>query len=528
MRKLSVAMGSALPDPVAATARPSPVPTPAIENKTAPGQRGPVGLSPRTTYSRVNTGTPPVPDAGMSLHKSAPPRGSEFLPNKLAHQEVFMATSADRPSLNDMVKAAMAGTIAKSEITREALRQTGEEFSTKIASAQYSDDHVSTQDVHKLASALGYLANSFRKEAYDLGPGAGPGALEVSGAKASGNSLDAGESGHAIASNQPPMTPALQRDQVQSGKSNTGLQDDLNKKAGVKDMATATGTYVKGMAKRLTGVNDIQAGRQGLKNSKLVNMPEMAETNKAIRNDAYKSMAKGVGKAVGTAGAVGGAGYYATHRNMDKKSSAPVLLLRKIAANAPDASASGMGVPSEPGDVSSQKRMISSNQSAIDYTRREAKSVPKREVGKYLDQPALTVAGDSVLAKSLEHTNSAGAKIAAATTHLERVGKKTMGLLARTGGGENAMNPETAKRIGKAVYGTGAAAAAGGGAIYATRDKKSSADFSKVAAARALLSNLMDKVSEEQGKSKKTKEAVVPLNISSPSDSSGFQAQGLK
>jgi len=326
-------------------------------------------------------------------------------------------------------------------------------------------------------------------------------------------------------------------------------------------MATATGTYVKGMAKRLTGVNDIQAGRQGLKNSKLVNMPEMAETNKAIRNDAYKSMAKGVGKAVGTAGAVGGAGYYATHRNMDKKSSAPVLLLRKIAANAPDASASGMGVPSEPGDVSSQKRMISSNQSAIDYTRREAKSVPKREVGKYLDQPALTAAGDAVLARSLAHTNSAGAKIAgikemyeatkgrlgsakkAVGEHFESVGRKVTrsensGLAKPPASGKtlklHANNEAAAarrstvhRRVGAGVYGAGAGAAAAGG-YAATRKKESSADFSKVAAARALLSNLMDKVSEEQGKSKKTKEAVVPLNISSPSDSSGFQAQGLK
>ena len=449
-----------------------------------------------------------------------------------------MATSADRPSLNDMVKAAMAGTIAKSEITREALRQTGEELSVKTASAQFSDDHISTQEVHKLASALGYLANSFRKEAYDLGPGAGPGALEVSGAKASGNSLDAGESGHAIASNQPPMTPALQADKVQSGKSNTGLQDDLiNKRAGVKETASKGVAYLKEKAKGFPGMADIRKAKEQRALSKSYPSISQKDADTAT-SDARKSLAKGIGKAVGTVGAVGAAGVGAKKgatlfANRDKgskkkRASAPISFLRKLAANAPDASASGMGVPSEPGDVSSQKRMISSNQSAIDYTRREAKSVPKREVGKYLDQPALTVAGDSVLAKSLEHTNSAGAKIAAATTHLERVGKKTMGLLARTGGGENAMNPETAKRIGKAVYGTGAAAAAGGGAIYATRDKKSSADFSKVAAARALLSNLMDKVSEEQGKSKKTKEAVVPLNISSPSDSSGFQAQGLK
>ena len=533
MKKFSTAMGSALPDPVAAEARLSPVPVPAIENKTAPGQRGPVGLSPRTTYSRVNTGTPPVPDAGMSAQKSAPPRGSEFLPNKLAHQEVFMATSADRPSLNDMVKAAMAGTIAKSEITREALRQTGEEFSTKIASAQFSDNHVSTQDVHKLASALGYLAGTFRKEAYDLGPGAGPGSLEVSAPKASGTSLDAGESGHAIASNQPPMTPALQAEKAQSGKANTGLEDNMGKKASAN-------------FSRLMRMGD-----------------EPVETG------------------------------------------LPINFIRKLAAEGPDSSASGEGVPSEPGDVTSQKNMIASNMAAINYTKREAKAGAKRDVNKYLDQPALTAAGDAVLARSLEHTNSAGAKIAGAVgDHLERVGRKTVRLVGRTGGGEAAMDPATAKRIGATVYGTGAAAAGGAGYVAtrdkesgakemyagakkgvqrygsllkggkreeldaaamvgghisqgmakaerravnvargatgagaaalgaggyaATRKKESSADFSKVAAARALLSNLIEKVAEEQDGKKKTKEAVVPLNISSPSDSSGFQAQQLK
>jgi hypothetical protein len=405
-----------------------------------------------------------------------------------------------------MVKAAMAGTIAKSEITREALRQTGEEFSTKIASAQFSDNHVSTQDVHKLASALGYLAGTFRKEAYDLGPGAGPGSLEVSAPKASGTSLDAGESGHAIASNQPPMTPALQAEKAQSGKANTGLEDNMGKKASAN-------------FSRLMRMGD-----------------EPVETG------------------------------------------LPINFIRKLAAEGPDSSASGEGVPSEPGDVTSQKNMIASNMAAINYTRREAKAGAKRDVNKYLDQPALTAAGDAVLARSLEHTNSAGAKIAgvkvprqftvgptgaakveemyagakkglqryggllkggdrealAATANKaeqalkgNKVGKNklnlTKGLSAAT---DASANENRAVNIARGATAGGALAA--GGLYAATRNKESSADFSKVAAARALLSNLIEKVAEEQDGKKKTKEAVVPLNISSPSDSSGFQAQQLK
>jgi len=620
MKKFSTAMGSALPDPVASEARLSPVPVPAIENKTAPGQRGPVGLSPRTTYSRVNTGTPPVPDAGMSAQKSAPPRGSEFLPNKLAHQEVFMATSADRPSLNDMVKAAMAGTIAKSEITREALRQTGEEFSTKIASAQFSDNHVSTQDVHKLASALGYLAGTFRKEAYDLGPGAGPGSLEVSAPKASGTSLDAGESGHAIASNQPPMTPALQAEKAQSGKANTGLEDNMKVGFAVTEKGHKFDTE-RAKMRREHALDQARLGQRYFAvghYDKEGNNPASVGNALRFRSGAadhpimearhQEYVAKKHGKGENAYNLWGGTtipvkeeahakpGFFGTFGKVkDKKASAnfsrlmrmgdepvetglPIGYIRKLAAEGPDSSASGEGVLSEPGDVTSQKNMIASNMAAINYTRREAKAGAKRDVNKYLDQPALTAAGDAVLARSLEHTNSAGAKIAgvkvprqftvgptgaakveemyagakkglqryggllkggdrealAATANKaeqalkgNKVGKNklnlTKGLSAAT---DASANENRAVNIARGATAGGALAA--GGLYAATRNKESSADFSKVAAARALLSNLIEKVAEEQDGKKKTKEAVVPLNISSPSDSSGFQAQQLK
>jgi hypothetical protein len=70
--------------------------------------------------------------------------------------------------------------------------------------------------------------------------------------------------------------------------------------------------------------------------------------------------------------------------------------------------------------------------------------------------------------------------------HLENVGKKTVGLAA--GGGEGAMNPSTAKRIGAGVYGAGAAAAGGGAAAvhHATRDKKASA-LDELALERAVV-----------------------------------------
>jgi hypothetical protein len=225
-------------------------------------------------------------------------------------------------------------------------------------------------------------------------------------------------------------------------------------------------------------------------------------------------------------------------------------------------------------------------------------------VNKYLDQPALTAAGDAVLARSLEHTNSAGAKIAfsisdaghaydqqmntaranrgyakqdvkaqrigskadlatakrqrtidrlhdAADTKTYRSDFKTSRDAARMqlksdkpnlsarrqsytaaqhAAGDNAYNPLGGMMTKK--DGTSSSV----GSLFkknlamdgSLKSASAPNDFSKVAAARALLSNLIEKVAEEQDGKKKTKEAVVPLNISSPSDSSGFQAQQLK
>jgi hypothetical protein len=80
----------------------------------------------------------------------------------------------------------------------------------------------------------------------------------------------------------------------------------------------------------------------------------------------------------------------------------------------PGASASGEDVPSEPGDVSRQKGMISSNESAINYTKRDAKADPKSDVAQTLDEPPLSASTDPVLQKTLDHTSSAGVKISSA------------------------------------------------------------------------------------------------------------------
>jgi len=89
------------------------------------------------------------------------------------------------------------------------------------------------------------------------------------------------------------------------------------------------------------------------------------------------------------------------------------------------------------------------------------------------------------LRKGLEaagrHVGKAGNK---AGKHLEGVGKKIVGVVAK--GGEGAMNPTTAKRIGGGAYGVGAAAAGGAGAAIHHRSKKESSALDELALQEAF------------------------------------------
>lgn len=69
-------------------------------------------------------------------------------------------------------------------------------------------------------------------------------------------------------------------------------------------------------------------------------------------------------------------------------------------------------IPAEPSDVNSQKGLIGSNQAAIDYTKRDAKKDPKKDLGAVLTEPALSASTDKTLARVWDKTEQAGAKIA--------------------------------------------------------------------------------------------------------------------
>ena len=72
----------------------------------------------------------------------------------------------------------------------------------------------------------------------------------------------------------------------------------------------------------------------------------------------------------------------------------------------------GEGVP--PMKTRGQDSMIADSNAAIDFTKRDAKAEPKKDLKKVLDEPAQSKATDSKLKENLTATDQAGAKIATA------------------------------------------------------------------------------------------------------------------
>ena len=458
--KTSGSTGSALPDPVKDQTAIAPLPMPAIENKPAPGQTGPKGLSPRTTYSKVNTGSPPVMDAGAMGQKASPNRGMEFLPAKVAAQRgsTMTTTMHARPSLQDMVKQAMAGAASALSTNLEAARQeTAQRGTTKTASVKVDTSEVSTEMVSKLAGALEFIEQQLRKEAE--GPGEGPGSLTVMQASASEtNMMDAGHSGEATSKNQPPMNPPLQPEKVQEGNAGTGLQTNDSMMHGeqpvepIKNASAALNVLSRlgkaGTDKEASAAGKLMAARDSVKGAlgaaKGFGAKAVGKGKElgAKAGDFAKSHPKSVGGAGLAAAAATGAGLKMTanRRNAykSKEGSAPISFIRKLAEDAinpahisspasvnpaappPGAAPAGEQVPSEPSDVTSQKSMISSNEAAINYTKGQAKADPKKDVNQVLTEPALSSAHDKVLNEVFENTGRAGVKISSAKEPMKK------------------------------------------------------------------------------------------------------------
>lgn len=394
--------------------------------------------------------------------KSTPARGLEFLPAKTAEERTM--TMAQRPTLQDMMKAAMEGTVDRVDITSEAARQLGhqeEDDSTKVASAEAQSEHYSTEHIEKMASALDYISGELGEtKVADDGnvqqPGQGPGALDVLEAKSSETNIDAGQSGKAIAQNLAKTDPPTQKEEVQVGKANTGMDTNDGNMHGEQPLKP-----IKNESASIAPASPLPTPTTQTKQS-AADPTELFKANLERLTKAAQAPA---------------------HEGV------PIEQIRKLAEDAlnpakveagkqnpPDASAAEEGVPKQPSDVTSQARsMVGSNQSAIDYTKREAKENPKGDVNQVLAQPALTRKNDPVLHKVLDNANKAGVKLSS--------------------------------------------------------DQSIAGDSVKVAAARALLSNMIEKHAAEKGEQnngkKKEKDSQMGAAPSSPSAASGFTASSL-
>jgi hypothetical protein len=454
-RKHAEAVGSATPDPIAGQAAVQPIPPVAISNKPAPGQTGPRGMGPRQTYSRVNTGLPPTPEAGLTAQKSGPNLGLNTLP-KLSEAQMT-DTFLPHMDLNTLLKSAMDGTASRAQVAVEAARQLqlhgGEVPETKTASAR-TTPHFATEQLSKLASALAYVADELDKTAE---PGEGPGALTVTETTVSGESLQPGQSGQATAGNQPPRTPATQASQTPGGGASTGLEDN-------GDMQHAEQPVEPIPNEKASLENDKSKTAASLLNKNASRISALAgKAKEVVKSEAgkVKDFAGQVGQAAkknpGTAAALGGAlaagaalkatrgtgvpaalagngkpmAYAAGHRAGKKEASVFDLIRAKqaedainpasiSAGTAPDAGGSptgatpsGEGSVAVPSDVTSQANMIGSNEAAINFTKGQAKADPKKDLRNVLNEPPLSAATDKVLNQAFANTGAAGVKIAA-------------------------------------------------------------------------------------------------------------------
>lgn len=356
--------------------------------------------------------------------------------------------TAVRMTIQQMIKAASEGASDHAQLSLEAARQLTNqgEPSPSVKTASRSDfpESVPTAYVDKLAAAAEYVIGHMKIADIaesDTGVGKGPNSLGVLEATSENNEVEAGEMGQATPSGVPPMNPPTQTAPNTSSDPGTGLEDntsmshpaqpadpmgndrsvkessaplsEIRKHAGVKEKAIGAAKTVAHGAKRVGQV---------------------------VKNDPVlsHSLALGVGAHAGVR--AGRREERRLHENSSKLASAEeiggvdprlVEYLMGQVKQAEDAinpahisggtipvgeppegvRASGESGPGEPSDVTSQKRLISSNEAAMNYTKREAKADPKSDAARVLTQPVLSAAHDNVLQKAFENTERAGVKI---------------------------------------------------------------------------------------------------------------------
>lgn len=329
----------------------------------------------------------------------------------------------------------------------------------KTASARIDDDFV-----EKLASSVDWIAANLDKidmprqgvlekaaeeAGSPVGPGKGPGALEVE--KSIGGE-QSHKKDHSKTHDAAKSTAGSPLSAAGLPGSKTQMENDYHNApggGGVEPSGTypEKGPLVAGPTTKqaMFGVDDVLGGAVGY---------HYGQKQKA-RGEEYGF---GAPQVAGALLLPGGIGYQigraiGHHRsdgggNQKQKHASPIAqaIMRKLAgedvmkANIDGGGTSsplaGMGQltttdasqssPSQAGDPVSGygnqgRRLIQSNQAAIDATKGDAKGPQKTQLKEVLEEPALTPSTDSVLEENLRNTGKAGVKIAGARAALEKV-----------------------------------------------------------------------------------------------------------
>jgi len=362
----------------------APIPQTVISPSPAPGLQGPRGLSPRQNYSRVNTGTPGDVDAGGRGQKSIMPKVGSVMSNQFS-----MAT---RPrALNDMLKTAMESALSRAKIAEEArhqlekissgsdeegCRKCGKEKCSCAMGKTSSANSLPTDYILKLAAAGDFIVEQLSKEGADLAgsytltegkvsPGTGPGALTVMETEPAGPAhVISGRTGEAK-TNKQPTTPGLQKAQANEHGA-TQLENDMDRAPGTGDAATSGST--KNASAPVALLRKLASGGVTAPVGLIRAMAKQAE-------DAINPAQISAGSAV-----------------------------------EPEVTVTGQPGPA----ASGKERVPESAKGVADYTRRDAKSVPKSEMHALLDEPMMSSAHDNVLQQAFSHTGEAGAKLSSA------------------------------------------------------------------------------------------------------------------
>lgn len=394
--------------PTAATPSSTPIPQVSINTSPASGKQGPRGLSPRANSSVVNTGAMDNPNVGLDA-KATPPNSAGMLPQRSAlpppqvpqKSEVKMGSQQARPTVQDMIKAAMAGAVGRQDISREAARQ-AENLGEKTASSKEcekcekspcvcKEKTASYDAVMKLADAVDFIVEEFAKEAM---PGEGPGALTVM-TSPSGASLPdkKGQSAsHAVPMSTPlqstPSSSKTQMENTMDHPQGAGQHQQTAMKGGSK-----TAAAIRAASEKLAAEGSEKKESEGLEQAKA----GLKKTEKAHEEEKKASILAGSIRAAAQQIKVAEDAINPAH-------------ISAGAAVPPDTRESGQSGGAGPSGTSG----IQSNEAATNLTRREAKADAKADLKSYVTEPALSAAHDSVLQAAFAHTGEAGAKIASA------------------------------------------------------------------------------------------------------------------